>query len=94
VIVGDRFGMLTVLVLFRTRAGYPMALAKCDCGATHRVRTTDLRRGHTKSCGHLLRVGHKHSSAVREQLSRAARARVARAARERKKMEEVRHAAV
>jgi hypothetical protein len=89
-IVGDRFGMLTILVLYWTRAGYPMAVTKCDCGRTHHVRATDLRRGHTKSCGHLLRVGHKHTDAVREQMSRAARARYAR---ERKRIEAQHHAA-
>ena len=47
-IVGQRFGMLTVLENEGTRHGY--AVCKCDCGKILEVRRGHLFSGHTKSC--------------------------------------------
>ena len=49
---GSRYGMLTVLGRAEVRAGglaYWRCL--CDCGKEIEVRGTDLRKGHTTSCG-------------------------------------------
>jgi hypothetical protein len=88
-IVGRKYGKLMVVSTYRTARD--MACCVCACGREHHVRVADLCSGHTRSCGHLRRAGHRHTDAVREKLSRAARARVAREAR-RKRME-VQHAA-
>jgi hypothetical protein len=88
--IGRTFGKLRVVARYRAATGHHwMAMCKCECGRIHHVRANDLLRGHTKSCSHLRRVGHPHSDAERQQLSRAAIARHAREARKR----EVRHAA-
>jgi hypothetical protein len=77
-----RFGELTIIRSYRTRANnHPMCWCLCSCGRRCRVRETDIRRLHTKSCGHLRRTGHRHSAE-----SRAAIARYAREARK-KRME-------
>jgi hypothetical protein len=78
VIVGDRFGCLVVLVVYRTLRGREMVLARCDCGERRHVRMADLKCGHTRSCGHLRLIARNH----------AARARAAR-----KRMMEAHHAA-
>lgn len=45
------FGKLTVLHSERTSNGQYGWLCRCECGNTLVVRTTDLTRGHTRSCG-------------------------------------------
>jgi hypothetical protein len=82
--IGRKFGKLRVVSLYRKKRA--MACCVCACGNSHRVRVSDLERGHTRSCSCLKRAGHKHSAAAREKLSRAARARVVREAH-RKRME-------
>ena len=49
--VGDRFGRWTVAAPPVRRGGVLVCPVSCDCGATGMTSTTDLRRGHSKSCG-------------------------------------------
>lgn len=49
---GKRFGRLTVVELEPWRAGHAQKwICRCDCGDVTKVRTADLKRGSTKSCG-------------------------------------------
>lgn len=48
---GEKFGRLRPLFPSRTDSGKYAWVCKCDCGNTITVCTTDLRRGHTQSCG-------------------------------------------
>lgn len=48
--VGERFGRLTVLDLYREN-NVTRAECICDCGNPAVIRTADLTNGHTKSCG-------------------------------------------
>ncbi len=47
----QRFGRLTVIKEAPKRKKTSMWLCKCDCGNSAVVSVSDLRRGHTKSCG-------------------------------------------
>jgi hypothetical protein len=50
--VGERFGRLTVVRRSGTDTGGGATwLCRCDCGNRTIVRSADLRRGKTKSCG-------------------------------------------
>lgn len=51
--VGKKFGLLTVVSESeRTKSGDILWICKCDCGnITHPIVGSNLRNGHTKSCG-------------------------------------------
>lgn len=59
-LVGDRYGMLTVLRMDvrRSKGGEHFWVCRCDCGNITSVRTGDLRSGNTKSCGCRERMKH------------------------------------
>ena len=48
---GKRFGRLVVLRRAYVDSRKAWWLCKCDCGASHVVEGTHLRRGITRSCG-------------------------------------------
>lgn len=50
-ITGKKFGRLLVLKLDNIRNGHAYWKCKCDCGNTHAVEGSKLRRGTTMSCG-------------------------------------------
>ena len=50
-LTGQRFGKLTVLHPAKNIGGSTTWVCRCDCGREQVVRSVDLRRGHTKSCG-------------------------------------------
>lgn len=54
-LTGDRYGMLTVLGRAPGMGGQGAWLCRCDCGRETTVRMCDLRTGHTRSCGCLVR---------------------------------------
>jgi hypothetical protein len=64
---GIRIGLLTVLERLPTKGAVKWR-CKCDCGKEADVYATNLRRGHTKSCGCLRaglgRVGERHGKLV------------------------------
>lgn len=51
-ITGQKFGRLTAINFLRMDPGYKQVwLCKCDCGNYKEVPMSQLRMGHTKSCG-------------------------------------------
>ena len=57
-ITGQKFGRLTALKDSGERKGGEVVwLCQCDCGSLLKVRSYDLRRGHTSSCGCLRSKG-------------------------------------
>jgi hypothetical protein len=56
-IVGQRFGVLTVVAASATQHVSPggsratQVMTRCDCGAERWARVTDLKGGHVQSCG-------------------------------------------
>ena len=61
--VGKKFGSLTVVSESgKTKSGDILWICKCDCGKiTHPIAGSNLRNGHTKSCGGLTAQKHlKH----------------------------------
>jgi hypothetical protein len=50
-LTGQRFGRLVVLRPSSNSKQFTRWLCKCDCGKRRVVRTSQLRNGHTKSCG-------------------------------------------
>lgn len=48
---GKRYGRLVVIVRAASVSGYARWLCKCDCGRSHIARASNLRGGHTRSCG-------------------------------------------
>ena len=57
-ITGQKFGRLTALKDSSERKGGEVVwLCQCDCGSLLKVRSYDLRRGHTSSCGCLRSKG-------------------------------------
>lgn len=50
-LTGQKFGRLTVISRNGSAGGKRKWLCECDCGNTTTVTTTDLRSGHTTSCG-------------------------------------------
>ena len=51
-IMGQKFGKLTVIERAEnTKAGKTRWLCQCDCGNRKVVTGSDLRSGHTTSCG-------------------------------------------
>lgn len=50
-LTGQRFGMWTVIKSAENLSSSTMWLCKCDCGTVKPVRTYNLRKGTSKSCG-------------------------------------------
>lgn len=50
-LLGERFGMLTVIGEAPKQGRWSCWLCKCDCGREKIVKTDNLVRGFTKSCG-------------------------------------------
>ena len=49
---GDRYGHWTVMSTKTSREdNYSTMLCRCDCGTERRVKTQNMRRGQTNSCG-------------------------------------------
>ena len=60
--VGNKYGRLTVISRNGSDVkGSALWLCRCDCGAEKVIRGTDLRTGHTKSCGCLERENRVHN---------------------------------
>ena len=54
-ISGEKYGRLKILPIYHRIIAATKWAAKCDCGEFIFVRLSDLRKGHTKSCGCLRR---------------------------------------
>lgn len=68
---GKKFGRLLVMSVDKTVRKNLYWTCKCDCGLVVRVAGTDLRNGHTKSCGCfmrdvMIRRNFRHGYAVRD----------------------------
>ena len=50
-IIGEVFGLLTVLSEFKNEKGYILCTCKCECGNTKTAYKSNLTTGKTKSCG-------------------------------------------
>ena len=50
-LTGQRFGRITVLRPAENIGGRTAWVCRCDCGQEAVIRTNNLRRGRTKSCG-------------------------------------------
>lgn len=50
-LIGLKFGLLTVIERAENIAGRAAWLCQCDCGGTKVVRSSNLQKGVTKSCG-------------------------------------------
>ncbi len=50
-ITGERYGRLVALSFSHTKGGKTLWLCLCDCGITHTVSLSSLRKGSCKSCG-------------------------------------------
>lgn len=57
--IGRVFDKLTVVEDLGSVGGHRMALCRCDCGRTKKVRQANLRNGSTRSCGCLARSFHR-----------------------------------
>ena len=65
--IGKKFGHLTVIKLDHRKISKTATynkkdafwLCQCDCGQQTVVRESNLYRGHTRSCGHLLSINSK-----------------------------------
>jgi hypothetical protein len=87
-VIGQKFGELIVLSALPPEGGHGMMLCRCSCGYVCPVRVSNLRRGWTRSCGHL-RGRRPHTPETRARLSVLAKAARARqAARKRQRMKE------
>ena len=50
-LTGERFGRLVALERVARKGKPSQWICECDCGNKKTVRTSDLRSGHTQSCG-------------------------------------------
>lgn len=50
-LTGQRFGRLVVIERTTNKGDHPSWLCRCDCGGEKIVRGSDLKSGHTQSCG-------------------------------------------
>jgi hypothetical protein len=50
-LLGQTFGELTVIARSQRKAPYPYWVCRCTCGRTVDVASTNLRFGHSRSCG-------------------------------------------
>lgn len=58
---GERFGLLTVVERAQGKKKSVCYLCRCDCGGQKTANASDLRHGHTMSCGCLPKGrGHKY----------------------------------
>lgn len=64
---GQIFNKLKVVNYFGTIDGRAMWMCECECGNTTVVSTTDLKSGHTKSCGCLTSAGELKIRALLEE---------------------------
>lgn len=75
-LAGQRFGRLVVVRRNGTAPNRKaLWLCKCDCGGSTTAYSTDLRSGHTQSCGCLMRertalANSKHGETRQRQLSK------------------------
>lgn len=59
-LIGKKFGSLLVInYLPATKKEKSFCMCKCDCGAEIKVRTDNLRGGHTRSCAGQAKLHHK-----------------------------------
>ena len=70
---GKRFGKLTAICRTKQSGSRSMWLCKCDCGNEAIVSVSNLRNGHTRSCGCLVSdfcIAHhkKHGGANKDRL--------------------------
>ena len=75
-LVGQRFGKLMVLSLFRTTVPprETWAICLCECGQTKKVWVANLKSSNTRSCGcyqHASRITHGQGGARKTQVYRA-----------------------
>ena len=50
-LIGQRFGMLTVVEKKSSKKGHSSWLCKCDCGNEKEILGTNLKTGKVVSCG-------------------------------------------
>lgn len=67
-LTGQKFGRLTVLHLEEQKGKNYIWLCKCDCGNLTKVSSSNLRSGHTKSCGCLRGWGNNKISNGEEKI--------------------------
>jgi len=65
-LIGNKFGLLTVMDTASYRGKQKQWLCKCDCGNTIIASTYDLTSGHMISCGHLRTKRIAHASKVKQ----------------------------
>lgn len=56
---GKKYGLLTILKAYRNDKHEKICLCKCTCGKEKKVRYSNMKRGKTKSCGHLEAINRK-----------------------------------
>lgn len=55
---GDKFGEWVVIKAYSSTTGTKAkSLCRCSCGVEREVANSNLRNGHSKSCGHLRKAG-------------------------------------
>jgi len=59
--IGRKYGMMTVLSLGGRNGVKIQVVCRCDCGNIKTVNLTDLKYGHTKSCGCYWNLQHANS---------------------------------
>lgn len=60
--IGKKFGKLVPIEIEKDKDGYNTRyICQCDCGNTHSVSKSHLRRGLITHCGCVRRLGAKHS---------------------------------
>lgn len=74
-LTGQRFGRLTVIERTGEQGSRSMWLCRCDCGNLSTVSVSNLRNGHTQSCGCLVpertsQVMTKHGGKGKEKTDR------------------------
>lgn len=52
-IVGNTYGELTILSIYRSSKGYLRCICQCSCGKEKDIILANLKSGKTRSCGHL-----------------------------------------
>lgn len=51
-VIGQKFGELTVLEFYESKGDHWYYLCRCDCGKESITMLSNMKKGHTKSCGH------------------------------------------
>lgn len=62
IVSGDRFGRLTAISHVSTSRSGSKWLFSCDCGAEKEIRVSNVKNGHTSSCGCLHRERSKDAN--------------------------------